>query len=197
MTTVTASIAEKWAIIRAKVSNFDQILTAVASTITCLEGIRARISADQIMFAKRCDPIIDEKGVVIEQYQYAGGAISELADVLTGDSEIRRMLVDYDTTREVMVCIINLTDTDPLIFCKIPYEEKLKLGLYVMSQRTYIGIERNDIVVVRRKKCDSSGCNVLKGTKKCARCKKVRYCSKECQRADWPTHKKICKTADL
>jgi MYND finger len=29
--------------------------------------------------------------------------------------------------------------------------------------------------------------------KKCGQCKKVSYCSVECQRADWPKHKKACK----
>ena len=28
--------------------------------------------------------------------------------------------------------------------------------------------------------------------RKCARCMLVRYCSPECQRAHWKTHKKVC-----
>jgi hypothetical protein len=28
--------------------------------------------------------------------------------------------------------------------------------------------------------------------KKCSRCEAVRYCSKECQLKDWPTHKGVC-----
>jgi hypothetical protein len=31
------------------------------------------------------------------------------------------------------------------------------------------------------------------GENVCGGCEQARYCSTECQRADWPTHKKLCK----
>ncbi|EPQ55146.1 hypothetical protein GLOTRDRAFT_111137 [Gloeophyllum trabeum ATCC 11539] len=31
-------------------------------------------------------------------------------------------------------------------------------------------------------------------SKACDRCKHVSYCGKECQAADWPNHKRVCKT---
>ena len=31
-----------------------------------------------------------------------------------------------------------------------------------------------------------------KGFKKCSACKKVYYCSRKCQKADWKRHKKVC-----
>lgn len=39
------------------------------------------------------------------------------------------------------------------------------------------------------KKKQADGSNLLS----CARCKKVKYCSRECQRADWKAHKRICQ----
>ncbi len=36
-------------------------------------------------------------------------------------------------------------------------------------------------------------CKIHGATKKCGRCKKIRYCSKECQKKHWTEHKKTCK----
>ncbi|CAM6122071.1 unnamed protein product [Calypogeia fissa] len=36
--------------------------------------------------------------------------------------------------------------------------------------------------------CDSNG------TQLCTQCRTLRYCSKECQRIDWPTHKLLCRS---
>ena len=44
-------------------------------------------------------------------------------------------------------------------------------------------------------KANSRPCSVCKmlTTFKCAECKNIAYCSKECRRTDYPTHKSVCQ----
>lgn len=42
------------------------------------------------------------------------------------------------------------------------------------------------------KRCEAQGCNKRADLKKCVVCGCVMYCSKACQRADWPRHKQEC-----
>ncbi len=43
--------------------------------------------------------------------------------------------------------------------------------------------------------CFNKGCGFFERDRmfNCTRCRLANYCSKECQEADWPTHKKWCK----
>ena len=45
---------------------------------------------------------------------------------------------------------------------------------------------------VARAGCAAAGCAKEEASSVCARCQTVRYCSRECQRADWKAHKKTC-----
>ena len=45
---------------------------------------------------------------------------------------------------------------------------------------------------VARAGCAEAGCASEEASSVCARCEAVRYCSRECQRADWRAHKLGC-----
>ena len=45
---------------------------------------------------------------------------------------------------------------------------------------------------VARAACAAAGCTSEEASSVCSRCKSVRYCSRECQRADWKAHKPAC-----
>ena len=39
---------------------------------------------------------------------------------------------------------------------------------------------------------ECEGCGLTVGLSFCLRCKRVRYCGRECQKSDWKTHKPSC-----
>ena len=43
--------------------------------------------------------------------------------------------------------------------------------------------------------CAAAGCASEEASSVCGRCEAVRYCSRECQRADWKAHKPACAAA--
>ena len=48
---------------------------------------------------------------------------------------------------------------------------------------------------VARAGCAAAGCASEEASSVCSRCQAVRYCSRECQRADWKAHKPVCTAA--
>ena len=57
-------------------------------------------------------------------------------------------------------------------------------------------LERLDVVPAAQSsccnKCKKSTSELTEPLKRCARCYEARYCSRDCQRADWKDHKKTC-----
>jgi uncharacterized protein YjhX (UPF0386 family) len=48
---------------------------------------------------------------------------------------------------------------------------------------------------VARAGCAAAGCASEEASSVCSRCQAVRYCSRECQLADWKAHKRVCAAA--
>ena len=65
---------------------------------------------------------------------------------------------------------------------------------YLAALEHEFGVDDADNVRMRafiRGHCGQCG---QKSSSCCSRCQLVSYCSRECQKKDWKTHKKVCKT---
>ena len=82
-------------------------------------------------------------------------------------------------------------------------ELRRQYEMYRSSTPTAVCLELEDDVRAglsrssATRKCDAHGCKRFEGDgctlMKCSKCQLQRYCSSECQRAEWPTHKIHCK----
>ena len=73
------------------------------------------------------------------------------------------------------------------------HSHKPKVGRPRLRSRTERLAEKNSKVPgVTLYKCRGCGKKESKMLR-CSRCKSVYYCNTECQRAHWPSHKKICQ----
>ncbi|KAJ6505753.1 hypothetical protein C8R47DRAFT_1102344, partial [Mycena vitilis] len=55
--------------------------------------------------------------------------------------------------------------------------------------------DMRDIRTAGKQACAVCGA-LAQDLRRCGKCKHASYCSKECQKADWPTHKTACSAAD-
>jgi hypothetical protein len=73
---------------------------------------------------------------------------------------------------------------------ELPEEEKLKIIAEDPQEIEFL--KEYHRALVRCANCEKKE-KLEKEFQKCSRCNSVYYCSKICQRTDWPSHKQICK----
>ncbi|AGE56360.1 histone-lysine N-methyltransferase / SET domain containing protein [Paramecium bursaria Chlorella virus NE-JV-1] len=49
-----------------------------------------------------------------------------------------------------------------------------------------------NLKIKRKMVCYADGCDNIKHLRRCTGCRRVRYCSEECQKKDWKNHKPCC-----
>ncbi len=86
---------------------------------------------------------------------------------------------------------------------KHPFLTPFQLRMF-LSMALGLAVNKEDVIIFEeinsRKLVDASRCNWCRkkqsqGLLTCSCCKKVFYCGPECQKADWPNHKKKCSPA--
>ena len=91
--------------------------------------------------------------------------------------QLTREIDDPETGASLMYCYTHVSEYCP--FCMVDYSEN--------NER-----EKQEARIHRRTGCAAKDC-LKTGLTSCAACTSVKYCSAECQKAHWKSHKAYCK----
>jgi hypothetical protein len=62
---------------------------------------------------------------------------------------------------------------------------------------THVTVRHTELTLASQAKtCDGCSGDAIYKTRKCGGCRKVRYCSRECQQRAWREHKPLCIAAE-
>ena len=112
----------------------------------------------------------------------------------------RKKMVPCVKCNEVVYCSMQCLKADadqhqkschPVPFYNTSGGEAITLGA---DDQQYMQAERENAGMICAN-CDAMASNTH--LRKCAACKRVAYCSKECQKKHWPVHKTVCKSAPM
>lgn len=109
-------------------------------------------------------------------------AAAGVTETIHGDAFVSKFYDDgRDDFRRLDFCLGDLSSAAPWAGMARSLNEK---------KRQRGPITQGDVdAMLNTNTCASCG---KPASLRCARCKKVHYCSKECQKADWPSHKRVC-----
>ena len=119
---------------------------------------------------------------------------------------IIRRLIRRSDPKEVLPCTLLLDRFIIEAIMKFPYTQTaiFKTMTFALSKTEAVDLKAFAILTQtlngpRMFGHSAEACSIcaeLDKNKKCSKCKKVYYCSTECQKADWFQHKKTCKSPE-
>ena len=187
-------------------------------TVDCLEAayLRAFCSYPFLYFdmVSRVDlvPLIENGFSVPLPCQYTTPEVSDLLSTVTATGRLDSLISDprYTSVRLIFMlwkCFMIFLDKAgtgsacecPLIYFFVRYSLGQGVGVPKPALAVY---DRMNIQLSKKPKCANPNCELNKldkstdqvKFKQCGRCLAVIYCSKECQVAHYPRHKKFCHT---
>lgn len=130
---------------------------------------------------------------------------SAIVDLLLEHPEIKLELVNEANDTALDIAINKAIEDDRVDIVEKLLEKNAILSMHSLSKgilakktnlsrvlNSYCAQKNIRIIEVKEEaKCRFNECT-KHGTMLCGRCKQTKYCSKECQRKDWPAHKLIC-----
>ena len=187
-------------------------------TVDCLEAayLRAFCSYPFLYFdmVSRIDliPLIENGFSVPLPSQYTASEVSDVLSTVTATGRLDSLISDtqYASVRLIFMlwkCFMIFLDKAgtgsacecPLIYFFVRYSLGQGVGVPKPAQAVY---DRMNMQLSKMPKCANPTCELNKLNKstdqvtfkQCSRCLAVIYCSKECQVAHYPRHKKFCQT---
>lgn len=106
-------------------------------------------------------------------------------------SDNMKFIGQYDNKKYFAIIELVLPEIGFMSKCKcalVPFDENELFPTNNKEKFTHLFSSKARIICINR--CNF--CKKMGNQKKCQRCKSCYYCSRECQKNDWKTHKKKC-----
>ncbi|KAG5179172.1 hypothetical protein JKP88DRAFT_247585 [Tribonema minus] len=125
-----------------------------------------------------------------------GAACSAVAN-LAMDGEDRETLLALGARQLIEAAVAQFSENSVQTFGKIALGN---LGIEGPFPRLVAQVDASGLVSLppaaalhTSNRCAARGCDAA-GTKRCGRCRVVKYCSKTCQAGHWAEHKRVCES---
>lgn len=129
----------------------------------------------------------------ISHNSYAAAVLVAALRCLLQDWEAPELSMDKKTCHVTALCLVEITLAELANLSAGPELAKLEAG---PEQRRGVQTMEQQMRESYAPCCQHCGAKQAEGGKKlliCSGCDVIRYCKRECQRADWQKHKPLCK----